>query len=105
MFRFNDSVYTSSLLDLPGVRHAFSTRLGGVSTASETASMNVSFGHADDDATVRKNIDILAGKVGESAENTVCAPQIHSDLLRFVSEEARGEGVTREAPADRKSVV
>ena len=97
MFSFHDNVYTSSALELPGVRHAFSTRLGGVSENAVTGSMNVAFGRGDDDETVRRNIGVLAAKVGATANDVVCAPQIHSDLLRFVTERDRGEGATRDA--------
>ena len=47
MFTLHDSIFTSSVLELPRVRHAFSTRLGGVSTDSATRSMNVAPGHGD----------------------------------------------------------
>lgn len=98
MFTYQSNVYTSSMLDMPGVRHAFSTRLGGVSDDPATGSMNVAFGRGDGDETVRQNIGILAATVGASADDVVCAPQIHSDLMRYVTEENRGEGVTRESP-------
>ena len=98
MFTFHDNVYTSSALDVPGVRHAFSTRLGGVSENAATGSMNTAFWRGDDDETVRRNIGVLAVKIGAAASDVVCAPQIHSDLLRFASEANRGEGVTRDAP-------
>ena len=98
MFSYNNHVYTSSVLAVPGVRHAFSTRLGGVSASPATASMNVAFDRGDDDETVVRNIDILARTVGASAGDVVCAPQIHSDRLRFVTGQNRGEGVVRPAP-------
>lgn len=97
MFTFHDDIYTSSFLGIEGVAHAFSTRLGGVSENAATGSMNVAFGRGDDDGTVRRNIGILASKVGAAAEDAVCAPQIHSDRIRYVTESNRGEGVTREA--------
>ena len=100
MFTFHDDIYTSSILDLPGVRHAFSTRLGGISEGDAVASMNVAFGKSgDSDENVRRNIDILASKVGASAADAVCAPQIHSANVRYVGEKMRGEGVFRPAPA------
>ena len=97
MFTYQNNVYTSSALAVPGVRHAFSTRLGGVSDNPATGSMNVAFGRGDDDEVVRENIGILAASVGATADDVVCAPQIHSDLVRFVTDANRGEGVTRES--------
>ena len=113
MFTFHDDIYTSSMLDVPGVRHAFSTRLGGVSTSEAAASMNVAFGKGgDSEENVRRNIGILASKVGASEADVVCAPQIHSADLRFADEKRRGEGVLRPAEAkcdgsytDRRGVV
>lgn len=58
MFTLHDSIFTSSVLELPRVRHAFSTRLGGVSTDSATRSMNVAPGHGDTPgADLRKYFD------------------------------------------------
>lgn len=98
MFTERNHVLTSSVLDVPGVRHAFSTRLGGVSENPATATMNVAFRMGDDDDVVRRNIDILSRTVGASAADTVCAPQIHSDHLRYVGAANRGEGVLAPSP-------
>lgn len=98
MFIEKDHVLTSSVLDVAGVRHAFSTRLGGMSENPATSEMNVAFGMGDDADTVRRNIDILAGTVGAHASDTVCAPQIHSDRLRYVGAANRGEGVLSPSP-------
>ena len=53
-----DLLYYSfpSLDGLEGVRHGFSTRLGGVSEGI-FASMNLSFTRGDDDAAVRENFE------------------------------------------------
>ena len=58
MFYENNIFSSSSLLDLPGVRHGFSSRIGGVSTLPHTASLNLSCGLGDDDETVFRNLDI-----------------------------------------------
>lgn len=94
MFTERNHVLTSDVLDVPGVRHAFSTRLGGVSENPATAEMNVAFGMGDSAEVVRRNIDILASHVGARACDVVCAPQIHSDRLRYVGAQMRGDGVT-----------
>ena len=45
---------THELLDLPGIRHGFFTREGGVSEGS-FASLNCGFGSGDDTGRVREN--------------------------------------------------
>ena len=93
-------IITSPILNTPGTRHLFSTRLGGVSTHPHTASMNTAPGHGDDDATVRANVDILASQLGRGAQDVVCTHQIHSNRLRYVTGKNRGEGIDR--PAERE---
>ncbi len=68
-------VLTSKLLDLPGVRHAFFTRQGGVSQGIY-ASLNVGVGSNDDPAAVAENRRRAAAHFG--AETLVTAYQVHS---------------------------
>jgi YfiH family protein len=70
-------VLTSPLLDVPGVRHAFFTRLGGVSKGVY-ASLNVGLGSGDDPAAVLENRRRCAAHFG--AEGLVTAYQVHSAL-------------------------
>lgn len=67
-------VLTSPLLDLPGVRHAFFTRQGGVSTGLY-ASLNVGVGSRDDPAAVAENRRRAAAHLGGEL---VTAYQVHS---------------------------
>lgn len=97
MFHYGRNIWISDTLSPGGVRHGFSTREGGVSTLSHTASMNVAFLRGDSDETVRENIRLLCGYAGVS-ENVVCTPQIHSTEVRVVSPENGGEGITRDVP-------
>lgn len=97
MFTLRSNVLTSDILSLPTVRHAFSTRLGGVSTDPATREMNVAPVRADSPECVRENIGILASTVGCTAKDVVCTHQIHSNLLRYVSAADRGDGVLRAA--------
>lgn len=99
MFRFENCVWKSSLLDLPSVGHAFSTRLGGVSTLPHTASMNVGFGRGDSDDVVRKNIEILARSAGLDFNGVVGSAQYHTTHVRYVTEENAGEGITKDNPS------
>ena len=58
--------------------------------------MNVAEGHGDPVETVRENIEILAREVSDGAlgaDRVVCAPQIHSDRIRYVTESEAGSGV------------
>lgn len=67
-------VITSPLLDLPGVRHAFFTRQGGVS-AGIYAGLNVGVGSKDDPAAVAENRRRAAAHLGGEL---VTAYQVHS---------------------------
>jgi len=67
-------VLTSKLLDLPGVRHAFFTRQGGVSRGVY-ASLNVGAGSNDDPESVAENRRRAAAHLGGTL---VTAYQIHS---------------------------
>jgi hypothetical protein len=69
------SVLTSKRLQVPGVRHAFFTRRGGVSTGIY-ASLNVGLGSKDDPDAVTENRRRCAAHFG--AETVVTAYQVHS---------------------------
>jgi YfiH family protein len=70
-------VLTSPLLDLPGIRHAFFTRAGGVSTGIYE-SLNVGRGSGDDPADVTENRRRAAAHFGLPAQALSTAYQIHS---------------------------
>src|SRR5690606_16907309 len=65
------------LAALPGVRHAFFTRQGGVS-AGVYASLNVGRGSRDDPAAVEENRRRAAGWFGVMPDALNCGYQIHS---------------------------
>lgn len=79
---------------LEGTAHCFSTRLGGVSSGS-LSSMNLGMSRGDDPALVRKNYDILGHAVGFTPEETVFTKQHHTDIIRVVTADQRGEGLFR----------
>lgn len=68
-------ILISPLLDLPGVRHAFFTRQGGVSQGIY-ASLNVGAGSNDDPQAVAENRRRAAAWFG--ADSVVTAYQVHS---------------------------
>ena len=74
---------TSPLLaSVPGVRHAFFTRQGGVSEGLY-ASLNVGVGSGDDPALVGENRRRAAATLGARADALVTVYQIHSaDVVR-----------------------
>ena len=68
---------SSLLAALPGVRHAFFTRHGGVSTGVY-ATLNVGFGSADDSAAVMENRRRIAAAFGASEDRLLTCDQAHS---------------------------
>ncbi len=95
MFYSDGILKRSDLLRREGVMHGFSTRLGGVSEHPFTREMNLAFGREDPDGVVLKNAEIFARAVsgGElGAYSAVCASQIHSTKVRYVTEPDRGDG-------------
>ncbi len=97
MFTQNGILLTSTALQIPGVCHGFSTKAGGVSTHPYTASMNLAMGREDDDDTVRRNGEIFAQALSGGKLHgcdLVCAPQIHSAIVRILDDTNRGEGFT-----------
>lgn len=94
MFYDDGFVVRSDKLNVPRVVHAFSTRLGGVSTLSHTKSMNFAPNHGDSDEILVQNIRIFAEYLGGfNVADVLTAHQIHSSYIRFVGHENRGEGV------------
>ncbi len=65
--------------------HAFTTRLGGVSEGT-FRSLNLGFHRGDRPENVEKNYGILSEALGFSPEKLVLAHQIHTDIVRVVTE-------------------
>ena len=72
-------VLTSPLLDLPGIRHGFFTRVGGVSRGIYEG-LNVGLGSADDPIHVMENRARAAAHFGLSLEALATGYQIHSTV-------------------------
>ena len=77
--------------------HGFSTRLGGVSKGIY-ASMNLSFTRGDEDAAVRENYRRFAAALGFSEKDIVTSAQTHTANVRIVTDEDRGNGITKPRP-------
>lgn len=89
------------LSDIPYIKHAFSTRLGGVSTG-EFNSLNMSFNRGDSDENVTENYKRLCRAVGVEYESLVASAQDHHTFIRKVTAADRGIGIFR--PRDMSSV-
>ena len=68
------------------VPHCFTTRLGGVSVGSQD-SLNLAVGRGDSPRNVEANLRILAKALQYDPEKYVMTRQIHSDIVRVVTEE------------------
>ncbi len=66
--------------------HAFTTRLGGVSTGM-FASLNIGAQRGDTAENVTKNLQILADELGFDPQKLICTRQTHSDIVRVVTAE------------------
>lgn len=91
----------NSLSELPFIKHAFSTRLGGVSTG-EFNSLNMSFNRGDSDENVTENYKRLCRAVGIEYESLVASAQDHHTIIRKVTSKEKGIGIFR--PRDMDSV-
>ena len=77
------------------VNHAFSTRVGGVSTG-EYAAMNLGFGRGDPDENVSGNFRLFCEAAGFEKESLVTGSQDHHVNIRRVGPAQRGIGLWRE---------
>ncbi len=80
--RGNLEYLTSGTIAVP---HGFTTRFGGVSTGTQ-ASLNLAVGRGDTMENVEKNLRILAENLGFDPEKYVLTQQIHSDIVRVVTD-------------------
>ena len=86
----------SPLLEgIEGLRHGFSTRLGGVSEQHLSA-LNLGFSLGDEKERVLENYRLLAGALGVSAEDFVLSKQSHSVHVLQVGKKDRGKGIFSE---------
>jgi YfiH family protein len=81
---------SAASLSHPGVRHAFFTRDGGVSSGVY-ASLNGGTGSRDDPQNVRENRNRMAAALGVPAERFLVPFQVHSAEAIIVNEPWQGE--------------
>ena len=80
---------------LPGIRHCFSTRAGGVSEGF-LSSLNFRGDLYDPPENILENYRRAALFFGTTPDRIVCAQQTHTANVRIVTEEDAGKGVVRE---------
>lgn len=96
----NELVYiTFPSLCVDGVKHGFSTRLGGVSEGI-FSSMNLSFSRGDDEEAVLKNYKIICCALGVDYKKCVLSKQTHTTNIRIVSADDIGKGIVKERDFD-----
>ena len=78
--------------DIIKSKHAFSTRIGGVSNISYTSSLNLAFNRGDTEETVLENLRLFGEAVGFDPHDVISLPQIHSDIVITATLSMRGEG-------------
>lgn len=81
------------------VSHAFSTRLGGVSTG-KFSTMNFTFTRGDDRDHVLENYRRMAQVLSVNPDRMVLSSQTHTTNVRKVTEEDAGKGIVRERDYD-----
>ena len=91
---------TYPLLEQTGVvKHAFSTRLGGVSKGV-CSTMNLSFSRGDREEDVRENFRRMADILNIEEKDFVFSKQTHTTNVRVVTAEDRGKGLVKQLDYD-----
>ena len=97
-------LHTSSLLEEAGVIHAFTTRPGGASEGIYD-SLNLGRGRGDEGERVRENYRRVCAALGVDMGKMVSSSQIHTDVVRRVTEEDVGKGLDRELDYDADGLI
>ena len=86
------------------VPHCFSTRNGGVSEGCY-GSLNLGFHRGDLPENVVENYTRLGQDVGFDTKNLVFTRQVHTDTVRIVTSQDRGEGIGRPISQDCDGLI
>ena len=81
------------------VKHAFSSRIGGVSTGIYE-SMNLSFTVGDKIENVIENYRLFCNAVGIEYRDLVFSSQTHGNIIKVVDKNDRGKGIFKEKDYD-----
>ena len=90
--------------NLGGVRHGFSTRLGGVSPAPWD-SLNLRPGMGDGREAMLENYRRFCAVLGAEPERTVLSRQVHETTVRVCTEEDAGKGLFRDRDYSADALV
>ena len=91
----------NSLSEIDFINHAFSTKLGGVSTG-EFTSMNFAFNRGDNPDSVTENYKRFCKSAGFDYNTLTASAQDHNTYVRAVTTENIGTGIYK--PRDIESV-
>ncbi|MGE4548033.1 MAG: peptidoglycan editing factor PgeF [Intestinibacillus sp.] len=94
--------YTCARLD--GVRHAFTTRRGGVSEG-DCESLNLGFNRGDAPENVRENYRILTRALEMPYERLTMTCQVHRDEISAVTEDTAGMGLTKPMAWESDAII
>ena len=86
------------------VPHAFTTRLGGVSTGA-LSSLNIGTSRGDSRENVLKNYEILGKALDFDVHKLVLSRQVHSDIVRRVDASQAGAGLFTEHLPDCDGLI
>ncbi len=95
-----------ALSALPGIRHGFSTRLGGVSEGPLTSlNLRSAVASGDSRANVEENFRRLCAALGTDVSRVVLTHQVHRDTIRVVTGEDAGKGLWRRRDYDADAFI
>ncbi|MBE7053002.1 MAG: peptidoglycan editing factor PgeF [Ruminococcaceae bacterium] len=77
------------------IKHASSTRVGGVSNTDYLSSMNLGFKTDDTKENVVKNYEIFCGALNIDINDIVFSSQFHNDNIKIATKIDRGKGITK----------
>lgn len=89
---------------LSGVRHAFTTKRGGVSQG-DCESLNLGFNRGDKRENVLRNYRILTDALGMPYDRLTMTCQVHRDEVSIVTEEQAGMGLTRPMAWESDAII
>lgn len=96
--------HTAKALMLPGLRHGFSTRAGGVSRGI-FGQMNLGLHRGDAVENVLANYRIFCNTLGIDTERCVLSKQVHRDDVKIVLESDAGAGLLRPQDYEADALV
>ena len=74
----------SPLFEEAGVKHCFTTRLGGVSAEAHLSSMNIGNTRGDKEEFVRENVRIMCKALSFTEENLSRTNQVHDNKVAVI---------------------